>query len=536
MLTDLRCYKLLSIRIIVSADLDDKLACILDQIEVVSVLAIDITDDILYLRASAQQIVDVVLDCLECLDSVIAAGSLVRQICHIGRTERIVLLSGFARIQNRIAVIFRSSLHVCLIGQVERFVDTHCMIRALTVKNSLCADGILVIIQCFVCIAVGEDLLADGVQVLRPVFRNILAGIRCFRTILDIPAVRTCKDTLSVLFGLGVSVLTADRGRVTGRRVAVTVIHVGDAVADKDEILSAVQRVALLQHVDAREQTGMRVRAALDLLLDCSDDFVILGGQIHVLACVCFLVEDHDADVDLGIVSLNLALQCLQHRQCLILDVRTRGLVQNEDDVGYQLFICRRQRQGYLGLKVLIQLGCRLGLGNFPILEQRLGGLRLFLLRLLFRNGFRRFLCRRIDSWCFGFVLNGLFRRSFRRLFVRFLGFRLFRRFLSHGLVCRSFCRFTDNSCRKIFVGDDRSRLSRLRSRRLDNDRLFRRCFFVSRKRGHRKHRAGKCHRNNRRQKSFAYVLHTAPPYSICIRTAGDSLRRADHKALNQRQ
>ena len=80
-----------------------------------------------------------------------------------------------------------------------------------------------------------------------------------------------------------------------------------------------------------------------------------------------FLIEDHNADIDFCACFLNLRLQVFQHYERLILKLCTRGLIQNEHNVGGELRLCGGQGQRHVRFEVLIQIGRRLGLRNIPV-------------------------------------------------------------------------------------------------------------------------------------------------------------------------
>ena len=116
--------------------------------------------------------------------------------------------------------------------------------------------------------------------------------------VLGVPVVRASKSTkaagaVPVILGVGLV-------KAPGRRRRLRIVHVGDAVTDKDQVLAVSGHgVVPIQHGLTGQQTGMGVGAAGDILLDGCFNLVVFRAQIHEVSNVGYLVKDNHAHLDL---------------------------------------------------------------------------------------------------------------------------------------------------------------------------------------------------------------------------------------------
>ena len=326
---------------------------------------------VLYLRTGIQQVVDILLDVIE--RNGVSAG----QIGHEGGTPGI--LSAAAGIgDNGIAVVARThSLLIGLIGQVQSLVDGHgvVLVPVFPILRSGGDNGTAIGI--LIGGTLGGNLGSNRTQPFRPARRTIVC------VVLGVPVVRASKSTkaagaVPVILGVGLV-------KAPGRRRRLRIVHVGDAVTDKDQVLAVSGHgVVPIQHGLTCQQTGMGVGAAGDILLDGCLNTIVLGGQIEEIAIVRnvgYFIKDNHAYLNGGTGADNLVLQVTEHGKRLCLQGRASGLIQHKHHVGNQFLLRGRQRQCHLRgigpILLLLQVGGRLGLGVSRVIVRQVRVVRL---------------------------------------------------------------------------------------------------------------------------------------------------------------
>ena len=204
-----------------------------------------------------------------------------------------------------IAMILRSNFLIGLIGQIQRLIDGHSMVGAIIIGNVLMIGTIKFRSIRIVVTAVCFQKAFDFFQPSGPIIRSGAGSI------LGCPVIRACKDICFI------AILQANRGRFL-------IVHVGNAIADKNQILAiGVHRCVRIQHGLASQQAGMGVGAAADLGLNCLNNSIHSGtvqlGQLKYP--VGFLVEDNCAHFDLSPGVRNLLIQILKHLNGLVLNL-----------------------------------------------------------------------------------------------------------------------------------------------------------------------------------------------------------------------
>jgi len=148
------------------------------------------------------------------------------------------------------------------------------------------------------------------------------------------------------------------------------IIHIGNTITYKNQVFPICGNLGILvQQLLARKHSGVGIRSAFNLLLNCVFNGFGTGCKIRKRSGhVCLLVEDHNADLDLCSRFCRLLFQRSKHTQRLFFLLCARGLIQHEYHIRCQLFLRAGQRQGHIGGPgVRIQLRCGLGSGNVPL-------------------------------------------------------------------------------------------------------------------------------------------------------------------------
>ena len=312
-----------------------------------------LADDIHNFGAPAHQIVDVVLDRLEA--DFLAAG----QVVHEGRAPEVLGAAVLARCHGVAVIAFRLGCLIHLVGQVQRFVDgvgVGCL--PVLLRRGLADSSFIGVL---ILGSLRRDLLTDAGKPVAPVPGGVIGAV------LGVPVVRSGPVFPSI------------RPECPGGDSGLCAVHVGDRVADEDQILAAIVHLGvIIQHGLACQQARVGVRAAFDLLPDRFLDCLILFGQVKELASVGnmgLLVEDDHADLNFCAGSVQPFFQAAEHRQCLILDIGAGGLIQHQHHITDQLFLGGRQGQRHIGgiiaLAVFHQIRSRLGFGDIPLRNDR---------------------------------------------------------------------------------------------------------------------------------------------------------------------
>ena len=270
----------------------------IQAVDKVEIVILTITNHVLHRRSFVQQIVNILLDLVK--GNVLAVGKISHEGSRPGMTARCI-----GPADHGIAMILRSNFLIGLIGQIQRFIDGHSMVGAIVIGNVFMIGTIKFRSIRIVVTAVFFQKAFDFFQPSGPIIRSGAGSI------LGCPVIRACKDICFI------AILQANRGRFL-------IVHVGNAIADKNQILAiGVHRCVRIQHGLASQQAGMGVGAAADLGLNCLNNSIHSGivqlGQLKYP--VGFLVEDNCAHFDRSPGVRNLLIQILKHLNGLVLNL-----------------------------------------------------------------------------------------------------------------------------------------------------------------------------------------------------------------------
>ena len=270
----------------------------IQAVDKVEIVILTITNHVLHRRSFVQQIVNILLDLVK--GNVLAVGKISHEGSRPGMTARCI-----GPADHGIAMILRGNFLIGLIGQIQRLIDGHSMVGAIVIGNVLMIGTIKFRSIRIVVTAVCFQKAFDFFQPSGPIIRSGAGSI------LGCPVIRACKDICFI------AILQANRGRFL-------VVHVGNAIADKNQILAiGVHRCVRIQHGLASQQAGMGVGAAADLGLNCLNNSIHSGtvqlGQLKYP--VGFLVEDNCAHFDRSPGVRNLLIQILKHLNGLVLNL-----------------------------------------------------------------------------------------------------------------------------------------------------------------------------------------------------------------------